>query len=112
MRKRKRKRSTHWCCLYHTLQDWSWIKAYRIKKINSQKYDLLISFGGFDEKNIIGIITEILPFYLDKLKVEIILGPVNRKKRKLYNLQKKYPKNLFIKESTNDMAKEMDKTKY
>ena len=85
---------------------------FKKKKVNSKKYDLLISFGGFDEKNITGMITEILPLYLDKLKVEIILGPVNRKKRKLYNLQKKYPKNLFIKESTSDMAKEMCKTKY
>ena len=60
------------------------------KKLHSKKLDLLISFGGYDEKGIIDIILKIIPNYLDTLKIKIILGPVAKKNTKLCNLQKKY----------------------
>ena len=84
----------------------------KINKKNIKKWDLLISFGGYDEKNIIEVVLKILPYYLNKLKIKIILGPVAKKNSKLNNLQKKYPKNLKIKNSTKNMAKEMSETKY
>ena len=73
---------------------------------------MLISFGGYDEKGIIDIILKIIPNFLDILKIKIILGPVAKKNTKLYNLQKKYSKNLHVKNSTKNMANEMKYTKY
>ena len=84
----------------------------KINKKNIKKWDLLISFGGYDEKNIIEVVLKILPYYLNKLKIKIILGPVAKKNSKLNNLQKKYPKNLKIKNSIKNMAKEMSEAKY
>jgi UDP-2,4-diacetamido-2,4,6-trideoxy-beta-L-altropyranose hydrolase len=84
----------------------------KMNKKNIKKWDLLISFGGYDEKNIIEIILKILPDYLNKLKVKIILGPVAKKNSELNKLQKKYSKNLHVKNSTKNMAKEMRNTKY
>lgn len=81
-------------------------------KLNSKKWDLLISFGGYDEKRIIETIVKILPYYLNKLKVKIILGPVTKKNLELKSLQKKYSKNLYVKNSTSNMTKEMRETKY
>ena len=85
---------------------------FKINKKNIKKWDILISFGGYDEKNIINLILKILPDYLNKLKIKIILGPVAKKNSKLNDLQKKYPKNLKIKNSTKNMAKEMSDVKY
>ena len=78
---------------------------------NSKKWDLLISFGGFDEKKISDMLVDILPNYLEKMKIKIILGPVAKKSLKLLKLQKKF-KNISIKKSTTNMKKEMQDTKY
>ena len=81
-------------------------------KTASKKWDILISFGGYDEKGIMSKVTKILPHYLDKLKIKIILGPVARKNLELNKLQRKYPTNLDVKKSSNNMAKEMSDVKY
>lgn len=87
-------------------------KFSKIKKMNLEKWDILITFGGYDEKNINEIMLEVIPDYLNKLKIKIILGPVAKKNNKLNSLEKKYSKNLKIIKSTNNMAKEMSNTKY
>lgn len=81
-------------------------------KLKSKKWNLLVSFGGYDEKRIVDILAEVLPNYLDKVKVKIILGPVAKKSLKLNKLEKIYSKNLYVKNSTSNMAKEMRETKY
>lgn len=81
-------------------------------KVISKKWDVLISFGGYDEKGIMNKVAKILPHYLDKLKIKIILGPVARKSLELNKLQRNYPMNLDVKKSSNNMAKEMSNVKY
>jgi len=88
-------------------------KEFSKKRVpNSKKWNLLVSFGGYDEKRVVDTLAKILPNYLDKMKVKIIIGPVAKKSTNLIKLQKKYPKNLFVKKSTNNMAKEMSQTEY
>lgn len=81
-------------------------------KSKSKKWNLLITFGGYDEKRITDRLIEILPKYLEKIKIKIILGPVARKNKKLLVLEKKFRKNLLIKKATKDMANEMKDVKY
>lgn len=81
-------------------------------KYKSKKWNLLITFGGFDERRITDRLIEILPKYLEKIKIKIIIGPVARKNKKLLALEKKFKKNLLIKKATKDMAKEMKDVKY
>ena len=84
----------------------------KMGKRKKKKWDVLISFGGYDEKNIMKIVLKILPDYLDNLKFKIILGPIAKKNNELNNLERKYPKNIQIKNSVKNMAKEMSTSKY
>lgn len=79
---------------------------------HKKKYDLLATFGGFDEKNIVEILLKSITQYLQKLKTKIILGPVTKKSKRIRTLEKKYKKYLTIVDKARDMQKEISNTKY
>jgi UDP-2,4-diacetamido-2,4,6-trideoxy-beta-L-altropyranose hydrolase len=84
------------------------------KKISStpKKYDLLITMGGFDEKNIIEFLLKPLTKFVDQLKIKIILGPSSKKTSKISKWQKSYGKFVKIMDNSNNMFKEMSNVKY
>lgn len=83
------------------------------KKINhTKKYDLLATFGGYDEKDITGHFIEALPDFVKKIKTKIILGPGTKKTMKIKKFEKKYHDQIEIITETNNMAKEISETKF
>lgn len=77
-----------------------------------QKFDLLVTVGGFDEKNIIDVFLKCLEPNITKIKTKIILGPATSKSKLTKMLEKKYPSNLKIIKSTMDMKQEISKTRF
>ena len=77
------------------------------KKSSKIKNDLLISLGGYDEKNINETLLNLITKHLNRLKVKVILGTATKKTKKITQYEKKYPKNLQLIHETSDMRKEM-----
>jgi spore coat polysaccharide biosynthesis predicted glycosyltransferase SpsG len=82
------------------------------KKITKKKYDLIITFGGFDANNIIGRLCTVLPNFLSKLKIVIILGPSTTKTLKMTKLEKSFPKSLTIINFSNNLQKIINQSKF
>lgn len=87
----------------------NFIKNSSRKKKN---YDLIATFGGFDEKNIVEILLKELLKLNHKIKTKVILGPVTTKTRKISRLEKKIGKSLTIKKNTKNMHDEISNAKY
>lgn len=79
----------------------------KMKLSHKKKYNLLVTFGGFDEKNITGLLLKPLTRFLRKIKVKIILGPSTKKSNKIRNWQRIYQKNVRIIDKTKDMYREI-----
>lgn len=77
-----------------------------------KKYDLLLTFGGFDERGITNILLESLVKHLSKIKVKIIVGPAALKTKKMQYIEKKYAKNLNIIKNSNKMYYEIVSSKF
>ena len=77
-----------------------------------KKNDLLVSFGGYDEKNIIEEFLKSSEKFIDKLKIKIILGPATKNNKKIKKYEKRFSNNLKIIQQTRDMSKELSRTKY
>jgi len=75
-------------------------------------YDLLITVGGYDEKNIIDMFLKCVQPYINKIKTKIIVGPVGKKSKLAQTLEKKYPSRLKIVKSTKNMKKEIILSKF
>lgn len=85
------------------------IKNSIMKKKN---YDLIATFGGYDEKNIIEILLKELLKLNHKIKTKVILGPATKKTRKISILEKKIGRSLTIKKNTKNMHDEISNAKY
>lgn len=72
-----------------------------------KKYNILATFGGFDEHNIVDIFCQKLVNYLDKITAKIILGPVTKKTKMVESLEARYREHLEIISETKDMKKEI-----
>lgn len=94
--------------LFHILNKKFVKKKKRIKK----RFDLLATFGGFDEQNLIDKLLVMLEDYLDQISVRIILGPSTKKSSFVKKMEKKFLKNLNVIQKTDNMAKEISQTKY
>jgi len=88
------------------------IRFSKKKNKGKDKFSLLATFGGFDEHNLVETFCYSLSNHINKLKTKIILGPATKKSKKIKELEKKYPKNLTITSSTNDMSKEISQSTY
>ena len=84
------------------------------KKTRSSKpkYDLLITFGGYDEKNIVLMVLRSLLPYIEQIKAKIILGPATKKSEEMETIQQKYVGKLSIVNKTKAMHKEISNTRY
>ena len=83
------------------------------KKLKIQKkYDLLITLGGYDEKNIIGNLIKHFDDFILDFKIKIILGPSTKKLKEITKWQKKFKNNVEILSHTNDMQKEIGSTRF
>jgi UDP-2,4-diacetamido-2,4,6-trideoxy-beta-L-altropyranose hydrolase len=88
-------------------------KNFQNKKIKSNsKFRILVTFGGYDEKQISSLVVNSLKVFLDRIELKIILGPVGKMTNELKNLSKKYPKQIIIQKSANDMHKEILKSNF
>ncbi len=87
-------------------------KNFNKKTVFKKKYTLLVTFGGFDERNIISVFCNVIEKYLDKITVRIILGPETKQHSGLKKLQKNNMGKLSIVKHTNDMKTEMSRAKY
>ena len=79
----------------------------KIKKNN----DLLITLGGYDANKIIENLCSILPNFLEKLKIKIILGPITKKPICLTKIERKFKNKLKIIKYTKDLRKEIIQSK-
>jgi len=75
------------------------------KKLSTKKYKLLVTFGGFDEKNIVKIFLKEFLKHKNKIKTKIILGPASKSKeiKKL----KDYDGFITLVQQTKNMYKEI-----
>jgi len=88
-------------------------KKFHEKKVRIGKnYSLLITLGGFDEKNRNELLLKSLDKYLDKILVKIILGPSTKTLKILKNFEKKYPSTLTISTKTDEMQNEISNTRF
>lgn len=78
----------------------------------SKKYDILVTFGGLDEKGIVNIFLDSLKENVKKLKIKIIIGPIAEKSNKVLAFSKKYRKNIDVVQETRNMHKEISNTKF
>lgn len=77
-----------------------------------KKYFLLVTFGGYDEHNIIDLFCNATKEFLDKINIKIILGSATKKSVIVKNLEKKYSKNLEIISSTTNLKRELSNAKF
>ena len=77
-----------------------------------KKYDILITFGGLDERGIVNIFLDSLNENVKKLKIKIILGPIANKSKKVLQFSKKYSKNIEFVHETKNMYNEILKSKF
>ena len=84
----------------------------KIKQKKNPEFDILATFGGFDENNLIDFFCKILEPYLNNISIKIILGPATKKSKFLKNLEKKYQKNITILPETKEMMAEIMSCRY
>ena len=82
------------------------------KKITKKKYSFLITFGGFDEQNLLETFCDELEKYLENLKVKIILGYATYQTKKLRSLKTKFPHNIDIILETSNLKKEISQSSF
>ena len=88
-------------------------KRFSLKNTKKRKnYDLLVTVGGYDEKNTIDEILKCIQPYMPKLKTKVIVGPVGKKSKLSINLEKKYSTNLKIIKFSKNMKREMSDVKF
>lgn len=86
-------------------------KEFSKSKKHPKKNNLLVTFGGFDEKNI----TEFVLNRLTKnknIKAKIILGPATAKTRSIHQLEKNLKQTVDIVTKTDNMYKEMKSAEF
>lgn len=88
------------------------ILNHRFSSKNSEtKYDLLVTFGGFDENNITEIFLEQLIKFPGTIKTKIIHGPSSEKTARIKEIEREFP-GYFSLIAVGDMYKEISNTKF
>ena len=82
------------------------------KKLHVKKlYDLIVTFGGYDENKIIELFLKILIKYNNKLSVKVILGPATKKTKYIKEIEEKFP-NIEIVSKVNDLHRDINSAKF
>jgi len=87
-------------------------KRYEIKRKFRKKYDLIASFGGYDEKNICDILLKSLERYLPKIKAKIVLGNATKKTPIIRKFERKYSKYVSIVQTSENFHEDICQSKY
>ena len=88
-------------------------KRFSVKnKIRKENHDLLVTLGGYDERNTIDKILKCIQPYISEIKTKVIVGPIGEKSKITKSLEKKYSTNLKIIKFTKNMKKEMNDVKF
>jgi UDP-2,4-diacetamido-2,4,6-trideoxy-beta-L-altropyranose hydrolase len=87
-------------------------KRFEVQKTKKKKYDLLITFGGYDENNIIELFLECWDKIERKIKILIILGPGTKRTQQIKKMLKKYPKEITIMNQTSKMFENIAETRF
>ena len=87
-------------------------KGFIGKNASKKEYQLIVTFGGFDDNNIAEVLLKVLTKYLKKIKTKIILGPSTTESCNIKSLKKKYRSRLQIIQKTCDMYKEISRAEY
>ena len=93
---------------------------YQILNISCENYSqktkknqtLLVTFGGYDEKNLFDIFCKSLNKYPTIVKTKIILGPATKKTKEVKKFSEKFSNNLKIMKETKNMCYEISKSKF
>ena len=86
-------------------------KKYSKKISITKSYDLLVTFGGYDENKIIELILKILIKYHDILSIKIILGPVTKKSKYIRKIEKEFPRFKIV-GKVNDLQRDINSSKF
>jgi len=81
-------------------------------KKSKRDFDVLVTFGGFDEKNISLIILKAKAKFEKKIRLKIILGPATKQPKKMKYFLKKYQENVVVVNKTDDMCQEISNSKF
>lgn len=87
-------------------------KKFEKYKKGKKTVDVLATFGGFDENNILEKFCKEVDNIEDKLKVKVILGPATEMKPSILEIKKRYGKKFQVVKSSNDMHNEISKSRY
>jgi len=85
---------------------------FEIQIAKKKKYDLLITFGGYDENNIIELFLKCWEKIQKKIKILIILGPGTKRTQQIKKISKKYPKEITIINQTSKMFENMAESRF
>ena len=104
----KKNNSTYFLGPNYQLINSNFLKLKKTKKL----FDLLITFGGNDENDIILTFLQSIEPLISKMKIKIILGPGTKKTKQIRKYEKLYRNNLVIVQKTNNMSNEIQKSKF
>lgn len=77
-----------------------------------KKFDLLVTFGGFDENDIIGDFLKVLSNFPKPIKTKVILGPATIKTKKIKKLEKICKNSVSIINQTSNMYDEINSSRF
>lgn len=86
-------------------------KDYETITSSEKKYDLLITLGGFDARNMLELFLKKISKLEKQLKIKLILGPATNKSLKIKNFKKSHH-NIDIVRKTKYMKKEISSSKF
>ena len=87
-------------------------KFYKPIHKKQKQFDVLVTFGGYDEHNIVKNFCESFVKIKSNLRARIILGPSTKLTKNLTKFQKDYPEKLSITKTTNSMYDEISNAKF
>lgn len=87
-------------------------KKFEVKNKIRKKYDLIASFGGYDEMHICDILLKSLEYYLPKIKAKIVIGNATKKTPIIRKFERKYSKYVSIVKTSKNFHKDIYQSKY
>lgn len=86
-------------------------KKFSKKQTSKKLFDLLVTFGGFDENHIVEKILGGLIKYRKHIKIKIILGPASTKSKKISKIKKEFSE-LMIVDKVDDLYSDISSSKF
>jgi len=87
-------------------------KKYQVKGNIRKKFDLVASFGGYDEKHIFDILLRSLEKFIPNIKAKIILGNATPKTQIIKKFERKYSKYVNIVRTSKNFYNDICHSRY